>query len=97
MIDLLCKEPAFQTASRDLKTLWSLKKRLQRARKYVLLTSLFGEKILQAAPEVSVTRLDALKLDDLSRLASESSVSLVVQNIKSKLGQSLAITERLYE
>lgn len=95
MIDLLCKEPGFQTPSRNMKTMWSLKKRLQRGRKYVLLVSMFGEKILQAAPEVSVTRLDVLKLEDLSRLASERSGSLVVQNIISKLGQSSANTERL--
>jgi hypothetical protein len=59
-------------APKDLATLWSLKKRLQRGRKFVLLVKIFGKDILYVVPEVSVTRLDGVKLEDLVKLETGS-------------------------
>jgi hypothetical protein len=59
-------------APKDLATLWSLKKRLQRGRKFVLLVKIFGKDILFVVPEVSVTRLDGVKLEDLVKLETGS-------------------------
>ena len=46
----------------------TLKKRLQRARKFVCLVDLLGVGILHAAPMVSVSRLDSIGLKELKRL-----------------------------
>jgi hypothetical protein len=48
----------------------NLKKRLQRSRKILLLVKIFRENILHAVPEVSVTRLDSVKLEDLTKLVT---------------------------
>jgi hypothetical protein len=48
------------------------KTQLQRSRKFLLLVKTFGEDILHAVPEVSVTRLDPVKLEDLTKLATGS-------------------------
>jgi hypothetical protein len=71
-LDMLCNEAEFQVASKDLATLWSLKKRLQRGRKFVLLVKILGKDILYAVPEVSVTRLDGVKLEDLVKLETSA-------------------------
>jgi hypothetical protein len=59
-------------APKDLATLWSLKKRLHRGRKFVLLVKIFGKDILFVVPEVSVTRLNGVKLEDLVKLETGS-------------------------
>jgi hypothetical protein len=41
-------------------------------RKFVLLVNIFGEDTLYAFPEVSVTRLDGVKLEDLVKLETGS-------------------------
>jgi hypothetical protein len=51
----------------------------------VLLVSVFGTIVLQAAPEVSVTRLDALRLTDLWQLAEEGAAAGMVQDISRQL------------
>ena len=43
----------------------TLKKRLQRGRKFELLVRIFGTGILSAVPEVSVSRVDQVRLEDL--------------------------------
>jgi hypothetical protein len=74
-------------APKDLATLWSLKKRLQRGRKFVLLVKIFGKDILFVVPEVSVTRLDGVKLEDLVKLETGSvetnRVTRILARIKS--------------
>lgn len=69
---MLCNEAEFQVAPKDLATVWSLKKRLQRGRKFALLVKIFGKDILYAIPDVSVTRLDGVKLEDLVKLETGS-------------------------
>jgi SNF2 family DNA or RNA helicase len=86
IFDMLCNEPDFQVASKDLTTQWSVKKRLQRGRKFLLLVKLFGEKILHAGPEVSVTRLELVKLEDLTKLATGSAETSRVKRILARMG-----------
>jgi len=62
-----------------------LQKRLQRARKFVILVDVFGERVLQLVPEISVSRLDLVRLEDLQKIASGSIEQKRVQNIKNKL------------
>jgi hypothetical protein len=45
-----------------------LQKRLQRARKFLSLIDVFGPFVLNVVPEISVSRLDMVKLDDLYKL-----------------------------
>ena len=47
-----------------------MQKRLQRARKFLLLVDVFGPFVLNVVPEISVSRLDTVKLDDLYKLDS---------------------------
>jgi hypothetical protein len=47
------------------------KKRLQRAHKYCLLVDIFGEAVLEAAPSVSISRLDPISLTSLELLQDE--------------------------
>lgn len=81
VFDLPCDEQDFQAAPSSLRGQWSLKKRLQRARKYVFLVSIFGTSILLAAPEVAVTRVDGLRLTDLCKLAKGGTASGLVEDI----------------
>jgi hypothetical protein len=60
IFEMLCNEPDFQVATTDLTNLWSLKKRWQQGRKFLLVVNTFGENSLHAVPELSVTRLDAV-------------------------------------
>ena len=46
----------------------TLQKRLQRARKYVVVVGVFGTSVLSAVPEVTVSRLDGLSLGELGRM-----------------------------
>ena len=62
-----------------------LQKRLQRARKFVILVDIFGEQVLQWVPEISVSRLDLVRLEDLQKIASGSIEQKRVQIIKNKL------------
>jgi hypothetical protein len=85
IFDMLCNEPDFQVASKDLTTQWSVKKRLQRGRKFLLLVKLFGKKILHAVPEVSVTRLEPVKLEDLTKPATGSVETSRVKRILARM------------
>lgn len=62
-----------------------LQKRLQRARKFVILVDIFGEQVLQWVPEISVSRLDLVRLEDLQKIASGSIEQKRVQIIRNKL------------
>lgn len=62
-----------------------LRKRLQRARKFVLLVDIFGEVILSIVPEICVSRLDRLRLEDLQRLATGSVEQKAIAEIKERL------------
>ena len=65
---LLCQESAFQSASIPGRDRSTLQKRLQRARKFLFMAEAFGTPVLDLAPEVSISRLDVIKLDDLQGL-----------------------------
>jgi len=62
-----------------------LQKRLQRARKFVIIVDIFGEQVLQWVPEISVSRLDLVRLEDLQKIASGSIEQKRVQIIKNRL------------
>ena len=85
LFELLCKEPCFQHTASDQSARSSLKKRLQRGRKFDLLVKVFGVNVLYAVPEVSVSRLDAVKLEDLVQLGSGSIEGVKVKRILQKM------------
>ena len=51
----------------------------------MILVDIFGEQILQWVPEISVSRLDLVRLEDLQKIASGSIEQKRVQIIKNKL------------
>ena len=71
LFGLLCQESAFKSASVPGRDRSALQKRLQRARKFLFVAEAFGTPVLDLAPEVSVSRLDVIKLDDLQGLMTE--------------------------
>jgi hypothetical protein len=68
MFTLLCERPAFVASASAGPARFALQKRLQRARKFLLLVDIFGPFVLNVVPEISVSRLDMVKLDDLYKL-----------------------------
>ena len=61
---------------------FALQKRLQRARKFLLLVDVFGPFVLNVVPEVSVSRLDMVKLDDLLKLVGDGSNDQVASIVR---------------
>ena len=61
-----------------------MQKRLQRARKFLLLVDVFGPFVLNVVPEISVSRLDTVKLDDLYKLDSNglNEVTLIARKLE---------------
>jgi hypothetical protein len=68
LFTLLCEKPAFVASASPGPARFALQKRLQRARKFLLLVDVFGPFVLNVVPEISVSRLDLVKLDDLYQL-----------------------------
>ena len=61
-----------------------MQKRLQRARKFLSLVDVFGPFVLNVVPEISVSRLDTVKLDDLYKLDSNglNEVTLIARKLE---------------
>ena len=53
LFDLLCEQPGFEVIATDTTARATLKKRLQRGRKFEILVQIFGQNILRAVPESS--------------------------------------------
>jgi len=53
--------------------------------KFVILVSVFGDQTLQWIPEISVSRLDLLRLEDLQKMAIGSIEQKNIQAIKNRL------------
>ena len=70
LFTLLCERPAFIASASPGPARFALQKRLQRARKFLSLVDVFGPFVLNVVPEISVSRLDTVKLDDLYKLDS---------------------------
>ena len=85
IFEQLCNEQCFVAAALDAKAKTTLKKRLQRGRKFLLLTRALGTGILRAVPEVSVTRLDAIRLEELSLLCLGSIEEAKIKVILGKM------------
>jgi hypothetical protein len=83
--DLLCNNPCFQSIGLHEVARSNLKKRLQRGRKYNYLVEIFGMAVLHAAPVVCVTRMDAVKLEDLKAMIIRSLDSVRVKRITMNL------------
>ena len=81
----LCATPPVVEWMKSTKTRARLQKRLQRARKFVILVDVFGEQALQWVPEISVSRLDIVRLEDLQKIATGSIEQKRVQAIKDKV------------
>jgi hypothetical protein len=64
----------------------AIKKRLQRARKFLLIVELFGTTVLNAAPEVSVSRLDGIGLQILVGFAREGVDSTEISAVRRNIG-----------
>lgn len=62
----------------------ALQKRLQRARKFLLLVDAFGMSVLDSVPEVSVSRVDLLRMEELRSLADGSCMKTEVESIRQK-------------
>jgi hypothetical protein len=62
----------------------ALQKRLQRARKFLLLVDVFGMSVLDSVPEVSVSRVDVLRMEELRSLADGSCLKAEVDSIRQK-------------
>ena len=52
----------------DVKAGQAVRKRLQRARNFWLLVQKYGTVVLNAAPQVSVSKVDLLRLEDLKEV-----------------------------
>jgi hypothetical protein len=63
----------------------AIKKRLQRARKFLMIVELFGTTVLNAAPDVSVSRLDLVSLQLLAGLVHEGDGNRIVETIRRKI------------
>jgi hypothetical protein len=66
----------------------ALQKRLQRARKFLLLVDIFGMAVLNSVPEVSVSRVDVLRMEELRSLADGSCMKMEVESIRQKQDSS---------
>jgi hypothetical protein len=64
----------------------AIKKRLQRARKFLIIVELFGTTVLNAAPDVSVSRLDLVSLQLLAGLVHEGNGNRTVETIRRNIG-----------
>ena len=73
LFTLLCERPAFIASASPGPARFALQKRLQRARKFLSLVDVFGPFVLNVVPEISVSRLDMVKLDDLHKLDDNKS------------------------
>jgi hypothetical protein len=85
LFTLLCERPAFVASAVHGPARFALQKRLQRARKFLLLVDVFGPFVLNVVPEVSVSRLDMIKLDDLLKLdgnGSNEQVAPIVRKLE---------------
>jgi hypothetical protein len=69
----LYEEPAFVASVASGPARFALQKRLQRAGKFLLLIEVLGPFVLNVVPEVSVSRLNLIKLDDLQKLVIDGS------------------------
>ncbi len=85
VFERLCNEQCFLSAAWDTKAKSTLKKRLQRGRKFLLLTDALGTDILSAVPEVSVTRLDPIRLEELALLCLGSIEEAKIKVILAKM------------
>jgi hypothetical protein len=60
-------------------------KRLQRARKFLHLVEALGEDVLNAFPEVCVSRLDGIRIQGILSLTHETPSGEIVKRIRSHL------------
>ncbi|KAJ9091919.1 hypothetical protein QFC21_007032 [Naganishia friedmannii] len=95
--EAFCEVNTVHTKDRDwnhrsmqqrLFALLSLQKRLQRARKFLLPVDTFGMSVLSSVPEVSVSRMDVLKMEELRSLADGSCMKMDVESIRQKQDSS---------
>ena len=85
MFELLCEEACFVDACSSETERMRLKKRLSRGRKFELLVQVFGQSILDFVPEISVSRMDGIRLEDLAKLQAGSIEAKRVQRIMAKI------------
>ena len=84
-LERLWQESCFQGPELDSRAKATITKRLQRAREMAILADLFGTEILDAPPEVSVFRLDQLKISDLLSMKSGQCEVLRVRAILGRI------------
>lgn len=79
--------PCFASAAVPGKRRFALTKRLQRARKFLGLVDALGEAVLQVVPEVCVSRLDLVKLEDVTVMLHDDRFANEVATIRARLIQ----------
>lgn len=85
LLVLLFTNTAFSTAQFHAPARLALNKRLQRARKFSLLVDVFGTPILHAVPQVAVTKMDGIRLEDLHSLAQREEWQARIERIITKM------------
>lgn len=61
-----------------------IRKKLQRSRKFDLLVAIFGDWVLDAVPQVCISRLDSIRIEALEGLRSGSVEQIRVLRIKGR-------------
>jgi hypothetical protein len=84
VFELLWADPCFEKVAENATARSAVKKRLQRARKFAIMVDIFGVTVLNAVPEVCVTQLDRVRLEELSLW---STGSMELSKIKMIIGQ----------
>jgi hypothetical protein len=87
LIELLIGQPGLSEHFAGGSTKEALKKRLQRGRKFCMVVDLFGTIALNAAPQVSVTRLDSVGIEVLRGLLDGTIGHDMVVAVQLKLAQ----------
>jgi hypothetical protein len=87
LIDLLIGQPGLLEHFAGSLTKEALKKRLQRGRKFYMVSEFFGTVALSAAPQVSVTRLDGVGIEVLRGLLNGTVSNDMVVAVQLKLAQ----------
>ena len=87
-LEHLNAEPAFRIEMASPTAGSTLKKRLQRGRKFALLVRIFGSGILSAVPEVSVFRVDQVRVEDLLAFSKGTTGAAKIKRILQKMDTS---------
>ena len=91
MFTLLRQEPSFKPHAETQTFIRQLQKELQRGQKFFALCNAPGTEVLTFVPEISVSRIDKIRLSELEKLRDGSIERVNVEEIiKASANQRLA-------